>query len=195
MSGASIGSRRPVFTAIYNHYVNRMGLEAPELEKILYPDGTTPFTEGATRGGDEPGWQSLTFHNISTREEGKKAKEMNGDLEDGVYRFWNRNSKKTMVDRDGQLQSAEMIKADKDMELALEPKSNIVCFRYAPEGIDADEVNKKIAEKLLKDGKYYVVSTSISGKFYLRITIMNPFTDTACLDKLIRNIKEIASAS
>ncbi len=107
VSGASRGSRRPVFTAIYNHYVNRMGLEAPELEKILYPDGTTPFTEGATRGGDDPGWQSLTFHNISAREEGKKAKEMNGDLEDGVYRFWNRNSKKTMVDRDGQLQSAE----------------------------------------------------------------------------------------
>ncbi len=106
ISGASRGSRRPVFTAVYNHYVNRMGLEAPELEKVLYPDGTAPFTEGGTRGGDEPGWQSLTFHNISTTEEGKNAEEMNGNLEDGIYRFWNRNSKKCLVDRNGLLQSA-----------------------------------------------------------------------------------------
>lgn len=89
-------------------------------------------------------------------------------------------------------QFAEMIKAEKDMELALEPKSNIVCFRYMPEKADADEVNKKIAEKLLADGSYYVVSTMVHGKFYLRITIMNPFTDKTCLEKLIAKIKEIA---
>lgn len=86
-------------------------------------------------------------------------------------------------------QFAEMIRADKDMELALEPKSNIVCFRYIPKSGDADEVNKKIAEKLLEDGSFYVVSTTVRGKFYLRITLMNPFTDTACLEKLIAKIK------
>lgn len=42
---------------------------------------------------------------------------------------------------------AEMRKAERNMELALEPKSNHVCFRYIPEGKDADEVNKRIAEK------------------------------------------------
>lgn len=76
------------------------------------------------------------------------------------------------------------------MELALEPKSNIVCFRYITKGADADEVNKKIARKLLEDGSYYVVSTTVRGKFYLRITIMNPFTDKTCLENLITKIKE-----
>lgn len=89
-------------------------------------------------------------------------------------------------------QFAEMIKNEKDMELALEPKSNIICFRFIPETADADEVNKKISEKLLEDGSYYVVSTTVRGKFYLRITIMNPFTDKTCLQGLIAKIKEIA---
>ncbi len=89
-------------------------------------------------------------------------------------------------------QFAEMIKAEKNMEVALEPKSNIVCFRYIPEKGDADEVNRKIAEKLLEDGAYYVVTTTVRGTFYLRVTIMNPFTDKASLEKLIAKIKEIA---
>ena len=89
-------------------------------------------------------------------------------------------------------QFAEMIKAEKDMELALEPMSNIVCFRYLSKKEDADEINKKISEKLLEDGSYYVVSTTVRGKFYLRITIMNPFTDRACLEALISKIKKIA---
>ena len=89
-------------------------------------------------------------------------------------------------------QFAEMIKAERNMELALEPKSNIVCFRYIPEDADADKVNKKIAKKLLEDGSYYVVSTTVRGEFYLRITIMNPFTDRGTLETLIGKIKEFA---
>nr|WP_217937197.1 aminotransferase class I/II-fold pyridoxal phosphate-dependent enzyme [Enterocloster clostridioformis] len=89
-------------------------------------------------------------------------------------------------------QFAEMIKTEDHMELALEPKSNIICFRYVPDETDVDEVNKKIAQKLLEEGSYYVVSTTVRGKFYLRITIMNPFTDKACLEKLISKIKAIA---
>lgn len=86
---------------------------------------------------------------------------------------------------------ADMIKADEDMELALEPKSNIVCFRYKPEGRDIEEVNRQIAEKLLEDGSYYVVNTAVRGQFYLRITLMNPFTDRECMEELIARIKEI----
>ncbi len=89
-------------------------------------------------------------------------------------------------------QFAEMVKAEKDMELALEPKSNIVCFRYIPKDGDADRVNQRIAKRLLEDGSYYVVNTTIRGKFYLRITIMNPFTDKICLENLIIKIRELA---
>ncbi len=87
---------------------------------------------------------------------------------------------------------AEMVKRTKNMELALEPCSNIVCFRYAAEGIDCDEANRRIAEELLKDGSYYVVSTEVKGRYYLRITLMNPLTDKKCLEELIRKVQETA---
>lgn len=87
---------------------------------------------------------------------------------------------------------AEMIKSEKHMELALEPCSNIVCFRYVAGGMDCDAVNKRVAEELLKDGSYYVVSTQVRGTFYLRITLMNPLTDKECLKELISKVKHIA---
>ncbi len=90
-------------------------------------------------------------------------------------------------------QFAKMIRGQKNMELALEPRSNIVCFRYVPEGGEPDEVNKKIADKLLEDGTYYVVSTAVGGRFYLRVTLMNPFTDRQCMEDLIAKIKKFAA--
>ncbi|MDE7186703.1 MAG: hypothetical protein K2O13_04260 [Lachnospiraceae bacterium] len=89
---------------------------------------------------------------------------------------------------------AGMIRKTENMELALEPSSNIVCFRYAAEGTARDEVNRRIAEELLKDGSYYVVSTEVKGKYYLRITLMNPLTDRKCLEDLIRKVQKTAAA-
>lgn len=89
---------------------------------------------------------------------------------------------------------AAMVTAREDMELALEPKSNIVCFRYRPGAGDPDQINQKIAEKLLADGSYYVVSTTVGGDFYLRVTLMNPFTDRQDLEDLLEKIKAFAQA-
>lgn len=72
------------------------------------------------------------------------------------------------------------------MELALEPASNIVCFRYVPQRGDPDQLNKRIMDTLLEDGGFYVVGTAINGMFYLRTTLMNPLTDETCLTALTR---------
>lgn len=48
---------------------------------------------------------------------------------------------------------AGLIKSQNDMEIAFEPSSNIVCFRFVPDNGDINNINKKIAEELLKDGK------------------------------------------
>lgn len=83
----------------------------------------------------------------------------------------------------------DMVRAQRDMELALAPKSNIVCFRYVPQTGDPDRVNQAIADQLLADGTYYVVSTNVGGKFYLRVTLMNPFTETGDLEALLEKIR------
>lgn len=87
---------------------------------------------------------------------------------------------------------AGMIKEQNDMELALDPSSNIVCFRFKPDTGNINEVNKAIADELLQDGAFYTVSTTIRGNFYLRITLMNPLTGTEELTKLLSKIREIA---
>ncbi|MBE5871379.1 MAG: hypothetical protein E7294_08990 [Lachnospiraceae bacterium] len=103
-SGASRGQIRGVYTLVYNHYVNRMGLAAPELKKWLYPQTGGPRVEGVTsRNGDEPGFQSLTFHNVSTRDEGKQMTAVQGALEDGVYLFRNYANDTVLADQNGTL--------------------------------------------------------------------------------------------
>lgn len=88
---------------------------------------------------------------------------------------------------------AELIKEQPDMELAIEPCSNIVCFRYVPGNGNINKTNRMIAEALLKDGTYYTVSTAIRGEFYLRVTLMNPLTDTEELTGLLQKIREAAN--
>lgn len=88
---------------------------------------------------------------------------------------------------------AGMIHQAEHMELALEPACNIVCFRYVPQKGDAETVNRNILDALLKDGSYYVVGTAVRGEFYLRVTLMNPLTDKACLAGLIQRIQALGA--
>ncbi|MBT8284959.1 MAG: pyridoxal-dependent decarboxylase, partial [Flavobacteriaceae bacterium] len=83
---------------------------------------------------------------------------------------------------------AKMIGETPDLELAVVPDSNIVCFRYFPEGLplnEVNEVNKRIRQELLQEGRFYIVQTRIRGRQYLRCTIMNPFTTTEHLKELL----------
>lgn len=82
-----------------------------------------------------------------------------------------------------------------DFELAIEPMSNIVCFRYITESKDTTELNAlnaSIRQHLLEDCEYYIVQTKLRGIHYLRTTIMNPFTSKKDLNGLLKKIKSIA---
>jgi len=88
----------------------------------------------------------------------------------------------------------DLIKADHSFALFLEPQSNIVCFRYIDDVPPAhyDVVNKKIRQRVLEDGEFYMVSTQLKEAFWLRTTIMNPFTTKDDLQELLIKIKHIA---
>ena len=89
---------------------------------------------------------------------------------------------------------SEMILKDSNFELATEPMSNIVCFRYAPQNVtDLDKLNGQIRKKSLENGDYYIVQTELNGNTYLRVTLMNPFTEKAHLKALLNEIKKIAA--
>lgn len=100
-------SWRPIYYQMYNHYVNRKGLEMPNTEQMI-KNGTTengPYMEGAPgKSLDELGWYSLTYANIGERVEDEPVE---GELSDGVYRILNASSGKSLVvNEEGNLASA-----------------------------------------------------------------------------------------
>lgn len=97
VSGAGRGSNRPIYSMVYNHYVNRRGLSSPNVEKVLKDENGNWRIEGACTNGDELGWQTLTFANLS---EPEKKKEIQGDFEDGVYRIRSILTRKSLVEKE-----------------------------------------------------------------------------------------------
>src|SRR6185369_2079829 len=71
---------------------------------------------------------------------------------------------------------AALIDADADLELIAPVPLNIVCFRFAPAGMDRSALNRMNEEILLRiqeSGLAVPSSTTIDGKFSLRVAITN----------------------
>jgi len=87
---------------------------------------------------------------------------------------------------------ANKVKQNPQFELALTPHSNIVCFRYVDAQLSEEELNQlngEIRSKILKQGDFYIVQTTLSGKTYLRLTFMNPQTTPEVMDELLKEVE------
>ena len=90
---------------------------------------------------------------------------------------------------------SEMVKQHNSFQLALEPQTNIVCFRYIDDDLTEDQLNqlnKKIRQQLLEDNEFYIVQTVLNDTHYLRVTIMNPLTTEKHMNNLLEKICQIA---
>jgi L-2,4-diaminobutyrate decarboxylase len=84
-----------------------------------------------------------------------------------------------------------------DFEVAVEPESNIVCFRHLPPGGAEDEAGRGAAQrrirgKILERGRFYIVQTELEGRQWLRCTLINPRTTMADLEALMEEIRAVA---
>ncbi len=90
---------------------------------------------------------------------------------------------------------AEMLRAEPDFELATEPESNIVCFRYLPEGVThPDALQAAIRKRLISDGSFYIVQTQLRTGLHLRTTIINPYTEEGHLRGLLEAVRAAGNA-
>ena len=86
---------------------------------------------------------------------------------------------------------ARLMREAGDFEVAVEPESNIVCFRYVGRGeADLDARQRRIRRRLLEDGKFYVVQAELRGKTWLRCTLINPRTTLGDLADLLTEIRK-----
>jgi L-2,4-diaminobutyrate decarboxylase len=91
------------------------------------------------------------------------------------------------------LSFAAMIKSDHQFELATEPESNIVCFRYAPDGhndLTLNKINAIIRDTIIKEGSFYIVQAELNEKIWIRVTIINPVTSEDDLKALLKKVLE-----
>jgi L-2,4-diaminobutyrate decarboxylase len=88
---------------------------------------------------------------------------------------------------------AEIIKKRSNFELALEPETNIVNFRFSATHQNLNEFNAKIRTALIEKGDFYIVQTTLREKLYLRVSLMNPLTTVHDLNQLLDAIEDIAT--
>jgi len=72
---------------------------------------------------------------------------------------------------------------------AVEPQSNILCFRV--EGDDTLQI--RLRDKLIAEGNFHVSTTMFNGLRYLRLTIMNPDTTIDTIIQLTQRIRDMLS--
>ena len=70
------------------------------------------------------------------------------------------------------------------------PQLSIVTFRWVPKNEDADKINEKLVNEIQKDGRVFISSTRLDGKFTLRLAIVSFRTKLQTVDLAIAVLKE-----
>ena len=78
-----------------------------------------------------------------------------------------------------------------------EPESNILCFRYVGDGsIPADRLdalNLELRAAYNREGDGWITSTVLGGRRVLRVTVMNPRTTAADLERVLDGLEGAAA--
>jgi glutamate/tyrosine decarboxylase-like PLP-dependent enzyme len=91
---------------------------------------------------------------------------------------------------------AAVVDAAPDLERLAEVPLNVVCFRYHPDGRaepELDDVNRRVSEALLDDGRVFAGGTVYGGRVALRPAISNWRTTAADLDLLVEVVRELGA--
>jgi glutamate/tyrosine decarboxylase-like PLP-dependent enzyme len=83
-----------------------------------------------------------------------------------------------------------------DLERLAEVQLNIVCFRYRRDGLDEkalNELNRRLGEAVLEDGRVYVGTTVYEGRTAFRPAMVNWRTAEDDVDLLVDVIRELGA--
>lgn len=114
-----------------------------------------------------------------------------------TLRAYGRSGYRMMVERHLQLAQrlAERIDQEAELERLAEVPLNIVCFRWRPAGAvepELDELNRRLGQALLRDGRVFAGTTVFEGKVGFRPAIVNWRTRAEDVDALVDVLLELA---
>ena len=69
----------------------------------------------------------------------------------------------------------------------------MVTYRYIPKRGDPDAFNERLAAEIRKDGRVFISSTMIRGRFTLRLAVLSFRTHLETIDLTLTILKEKAA--
>ncbi len=86
----------------------------------------------------------------------------------------------------------ERMRLEEGFEVGPPPDLSIVTFRYLPRRGDPDAFNRRLIEAVQRDGRVFLSSTKIDGKFTLRAAILSLRTHLETVELAIEILREKA---
>ena len=84
----------------------------------------------------------------------------------------------------------EELKKLPNFELGPYPQMSVIVFRYIPENGNVEEFNKMLVQAVHKDGRLFLSSTNIEGKFTIRLAVLSFRTHKETMDLMLEILKE-----
>lgn len=75
-------------------------------------------------------------------------------------------------------------------EMGPAPELSVASFRYVPKTGDANKFNQLLLNEILKDGRVFLSSTNVDGKFIIRIAVLAFRTHLKTIDLTLKLLKE-----
>jgi len=88
----------------------------------------------------------------------------------------------------------EEIQKLEGFEVGPYPDLSIVTYRYKPKRGDANEFNKRLVEEIRRDGRVFITSTMIDGKFTLRLAVLCFRTHLDTIETALEVLREKSTA-
>jgi glutamate/tyrosine decarboxylase-like PLP-dependent enzyme len=116
-----------------------------------------------------------------------------------TLRAYGRSGYQSMVERHVQLarRLADQVDACAELERVAEVPLNVVCFRYRPPGVaeeELDELNRRLGQAVLEDGRVYFGTTVYGGKVAFRPAIVNWRTRPEDVDLIVPIVLELGAS-
>ena len=111
---------------------------------------------------------------------------------------YGRSGYRAIVERclDNAARLAGQVESSDDFELLAPVPLNVVCMRYRPPGVadsDLDDLNERIADAVLTDGRVYVGTTRWAGKVAFRPAFVNWRTTAGDVDLILETLRDLGS--
>lgn len=85
----------------------------------------------------------------------------------------------------------ELIRRTPEMECAVEPEANILCFRVPGD----DDEQLRVRDRLIAGGHFYLTTTLFEARRFLRLVFMNPDSSMDDVRRLLEELRELRATS